>query len=179
MHRSDRRRVPAADHAHSSLKPSFRHLPGGSAVATGVLLATLCHAVPAHSTDLPCRPTRQLQGGWIGNAELRVSSFGNGRITFRPGGPGFVTRDGSLGMKFLWERFVSGTLQVTGRRLDGPAAPLRTEISPTYGDSGLLPSYLIFPTPGCWEVTGRVREQPVSMVLWIEKIGAGPDWRRD
>ena len=98
---------------------------------------------------------------------------------FRPSGPGFVTADGSLGWKFLWERFVTGTLQIEGRRLDGPAKPLRAEISSAYGVAGIQPSYVIFPTPGCWEITGRVRDKPVSMVLLVEKVGDGPQWRRN
>jgi len=42
----------------------------------------------------------------------------NGTVIFQPGGGGFVTADGALGMKFGWQRGVRGRLKVTGRRID-------------------------------------------------------------
>jgi hypothetical protein len=33
--------------------------------------------------------------------------------------------------------------------------------------------------PGCWEIAGRVRDKTLSMVLLVEKVGEGPQWRRD
>ena len=33
------------------------------------------------------------------------------------------------------------------------------------------------PTPGCWEITGGVGEARLSFIVFVEKIGAGPDWR--
>ena len=44
-----------------------------------------------------------------GNSQ--VSVFGlwpDGTVVFKPGGAGFLTRDGSLGMKFGWQRGVPG-----------------------------------------------------------------------
>ncbi len=64
--------------------------------------------------------------------------------------------DGSLAMKWGWWRGVSGPLSIEGRRLDAEAAPLRANIPNGYGDSGFQVSALVFPTTGCWEVTGRV-----------------------
>jgi hypothetical protein len=48
-----------------------------------------------------------------------------------------------------------------------------------YGDIGFQPSYLIFSTPGCWEVTGRVGEASLTFVTRVVKTGDGPVWRRD
>src|SRR5438445_4307201 len=53
-----------------------------------------------------------------GNAHVSVDFWPGGTITFRPDGPGFVTRKGELGMKFLWRRSGTGKLEVSGRRLD-------------------------------------------------------------
>lgn len=42
---------------------------------------------------------------WNGTRKLRVSLYWpDGPVVFRPGGPGFVEPDGSLGMKFGWWR---------------------------------------------------------------------------
>ena len=117
-----------------------------------------------------------------GNKQLSVGPFGlwpNGTVVFKPGGAGFVTRDGSLGMKFGWLRGVPGQLKIEGRRLDAPAPPLRAEIPNGYEDSGFQATYLIFSTPGCWEVTARVGDASLTFVTMVVKIGDGPEWRRD
>src|SRR5262245_28293031 len=63
--------------------------------------------------------------GSYGNGRMSVGQWSDGIVIFRPGGPGFVTSDGGLGMKFGWRRGVRGRLIVTGRRLDARALPLR------------------------------------------------------
>ncbi|HEY2963018.1 MAG TPA: hypothetical protein VGJ37_11420 [Pyrinomonadaceae bacterium] len=117
-----------------------------------------------------------------GNRQVSVGPFGlwpKGTVVFKPGGAGFITRNGSLGMKFGWRRGVSGELRIEGRRLDAVAPPLRAEVPDGYGDRGFQATYLIFPTPGCWEVTGRVGDSSVTFVTKVVKIGDGPAWRRD
>ena len=125
------------------------------------------------------------QEGSYGNRALSVGPFGlwrDGTVIFRPGGAGFITRDGALGMKFGWTRGVPGKLKVTGHRLDGPAPPLRFSASDGYGSIGFQASYLIFPTPGCWEVIAHVDEREdstLTFVTKIVKIGEGPASRLD
>lgn len=117
-----------------------------------------------------------------GNRQVSVGPFGlwpDGTVVFRPDGAGFLTRDGSLGMKFGWLRGVPGQLRIEGRRLDAPASPLRAEVPSGYGPLGFQATYVVFPTPGCWEVTGRVGDASVTFVTMVVKIGDGPAWRRD
>lgn len=117
-----------------------------------------------------------------GNEQLSVGPFGlwpRGTVVFRPGGPGFVTRDGSLGMKFGWQRAGGGLLDITGRRLDASAPALRALISEDSGNPGFVAAHLIFSTPGCWEVTGRAGEASLTFVTKVVKVGEGPGWRRD
>jgi hypothetical protein len=115
-----------------------------------------------------------------GNSQLSVGPFGlwpDGTVIFRPGGPGFVTPDGALGMKFGWTRGIRGKLTVTGRRLDGDAPPLQADIKCCYGEVGFQASYLIFSTPGCWEVVaqiGEVEGSKLTFVTKVVKIGEGP-----
>ena len=115
----------------------------------------------------------------FGNAQVSVGPWPDGTVVFKPGGPGFITRDGSLGMKFGWRRGISGQLKIEGRRVDALAPPLRSEVSSGYGDRGFQATYVIFPTPGCWEVTGRVGDAKVTFITRVAKIGDGPAWQRD
>jgi hypothetical protein len=95
-------------------------------------------------------------------------------VIFEPGGPGFVLPDGALSMKWPWYRNnVTGQLTIEGRRLDAPAPPLRSEMPCCYGDTGFQPSALIFPTEGCWEVTGKVERAKLTfVVLVVKKTGS-------
>jgi hypothetical protein len=95
---------------------------------------------------------------------------GNGRLwTGIPeGGRVFVGTETRVGAeKFWWWRGpgVRGKLTVTGRRLDGPAPPLEAEIPDGYGESGFQATRLIFPSDGCWRVTGRVGEATLTFVV--------------
>jgi hypothetical protein len=124
----------------------------------------------------------QPEPGSYGNRQVSVGPFGlwpDGTVVFKPGGAGFITRDGSLGMKFGWQRGIRGQLRIEGRRLDAPSPPLRAEVPSGYGDVGFQATSLLFSTPGCWEVTGRVGDASLTFVTMVVKIGDGPSWRRD
>jgi hypothetical protein len=108
------------------------------------------------------------------NEFLMTYLWTDGTVIFKPGGPGSVEEDGSLEMKFPWRRFVKGQLTIEGHRLDGSAPPLRAHIPAGYGDTGFQSTALIFPTPGCWEVTGHVGNGRLTFVTRVVKIGDGP-----
>lgn len=130
-----------------------------------------CHAtLPNGSTPPGERPTRTHHG----NGSLWTVLWPEGTVVFRPGGPGFVLEDGSLQMKFPWWRGLRGRLVIEGRRLDAGAAPLRAHIPAGYGASGFQATGVIFPTPGCWEVTGHLGDTSLSFVVNVVKIGSGP-----
>ncbi len=78
-----------------------------------------------------------------------------------------------MGIKVAWERRKNGKLQISGRRLDGPAGPARAYLY-DYGDTGGQPIYLVFPAPGCWEITGHVADASLTFVTLVEKVGEGP-----
>jgi hypothetical protein len=102
-----------------------------------------------------------------GNGRLWTTLWPNGTVEFRPGGPGFVESDGSRSMKFPWWRAVRGKLTITGRRLDASAPPLHAHIPEGYGDTGFQSTALIFPTEGCWEVTGSVGDATLTFVTRV------------
>jgi hypothetical protein len=110
-----------------------------------------------------------------GNGAIAVSlGWPDGTIVFKPRGPGFEMNDGSLSMKVGWWREVPGALRIDGRRLDADAPPLRARVPCCYGERGFQATSLIFPKPGCWEVTGHVGEASLTFVTRVVKIGAGP-----
>jgi hypothetical protein len=120
------------------------------------------------------------EGGIYGNESVDVSLPAKSRFIFAPGQPGFAAvSDGALGMKVGWERHQKGQLRISGRRLDGSAKALRARIPDGYGESGFQSTYLIFPTPGCWEVTGTVAQDSLVFVVWVVKVAEGPTWRQD
>jgi hypothetical protein len=104
----------------------------------------------------------------LGNGAIWVGLYPEGTVVFEPGGPGGRSDiDGSLGMKFWWWRGVEGKLEITGRRLDGDAPPMHGEAPGGYGNIGFQATGLVFPTPGCWEVTGRAGDASLTFVTRV------------
>ena len=106
------------------------------------------------------------------------SAYGNGSLwvgALWPNGDVIMTRDdvgpdGRLGMKFGWYRLTNGYLTITGRRLDAPAPPASGLTFPGgYGLTGFNASGVIFPTEGCWQVTGRVGRVALTFVTFVIK----------
>lgn len=102
-----------------------------------------------------------------GNTRLWTALWPGGVIK---AGPDYVDKDGSIHMKFGWWRGVSGRLSIQGRRLDGPAPPLRAEVPDGYGERGFQASGVIFPTEGCWEITGQVGAARLTFVNFVIKV---------
>ena len=88
----------------------------------------------------------------FGNGEIWVGLWPHGRVRVTEDD---LNRRGEIVAKFPWDRAVRGRLHITGRRIDADAPALRSSI-PDYGLVGFQSTALIFPTAGCWEVTGRV-----------------------
>ena len=82
----------------------------------------------------------------------------------------YIRRDRAVKMKFPWWRDTPGGLQISGRRVDRRAPPLRVEIAAGYGLTGLQPTYLIFPTAGCWRVTARAGEARLAFTTLVVKV---------
>ena len=129
--------------------------------------------------------SQRIEGSY-GNALLSVGPFGlwpDGTVVFKPGGAGFQTKEGALGMKFGWTRGIRGKINVTGHRIDAAAPPLRFETNQMNdaNSTGFQASFLIFSTPGCWEVTAQIgdrEESKITFVTRVEKIADGPSWRQ-
>jgi len=56
---------------------------------------------------------------YSGNAPARTHALEpNGTVVFKPGGAGFQTKEGALGMKFGWTRGIRGKINQVGDRED-------------------------------------------------------------
>lgn len=108
------------------------------------------------------------------NDALWTTTWPDGKVVFRPGGPGFIDTDGALGMKWGWLRRIAGDLIVGGRRLDAEAPPARAYMNSGYGNVGGQPIYLVFPTPGCWQITGRLGDRSLTFVVRVVVEEGGP-----
>jgi hypothetical protein len=157
-----------------------------SAVATAIAALVLAGSAltNAQSPSTVCTtttPNRHVQPSgrapfsksWHGNELVGTILWADGTVVFRPGGSGYVLEDGSLKMKFFWEK-ARKPMTISGRRLDGDPVPLRSIIAPGHDGDDFQPSSLIFATPGCWEVTARINDTDMTFVTRVVKIGAGP-----
>ncbi len=123
-----------------------------------------------------CATTTNNTSDSFQNESLRVHLWPQGTVVFTHG-PGYIMRDGALGMKFGWWRLVPGQLTITGRRLDAEAPPALARVPAGYGDAGFQATLVVFPTPGCWEITGRIGDATLTFITRVEKIGDGPSGR--
>ena len=114
-------------------------------------------------------------GGSAADNGPGTSGYGNGKLFLSAldlhgtivAPADYVNPDGSIGWKFPWIRMVPGSLTITGRRLDAPAPPLRSDVPSGYGDIGFQASGVTFPGEGCWQVTGKVDHTSITFVTLV------------
>jgi hypothetical protein len=133
-----------------------------------------CPVTLPHNRTRPIYPM-SLFGTSPRKPALILGPFGlwpEGTVVFRPGEAGEIFPDGSLSMKFGWTRAegLRGKLKIHGRRLDALAPPLRANIPDGYGDTGFQATALIFPSEGCWKVTGEVGDSSLTFVTRVVRL---------
>jgi hypothetical protein len=147
-------------------------------LAPGVALRILAHhgvsiRLGATRTCPVTVPRHRASGGFnYGTRDLRVELYWpRGTLTAGPlpggGTMATIAPDGSIDVKVGWWRGLSYRLTIVGRRLDAPAPPLRADIPEGYGSRGFQPTGLIFPTTGCWRVTGRLGPARLTFVVRV------------
>src|SRR5258706_12558860 len=104
------------------------------------------------------------EGFYYGNGKLWTTLWPNGKIYLLPTDK---MPDGSFDVKSGFDRGRHATLHVEGPRLDAEAEPLRADIPDGYGDTGFQVLGLIFPSTGCWEVTGCVGDASLTFVTEV------------
>jgi hypothetical protein len=145
-------------------------------LASALSIVTACGGGPAGSS--PCQVTQPnglAPAGeapsdlWFEQNGLTTVLWPQGTIVFQPGGPGEIRDNGDLAMKFPFTRGpgVVGALDISGRRLDGQSLPAFGEIPDGYGDTGFQASAIVFPSPGCWEITVRAG---TAQMIFIQRV---------
>jgi hypothetical protein len=95
----------------------------------------------------------------------------------RQGVFGIVRADGAIAVKFPWwgRRGELDPLTISGHRLDQSASRLRVDAPPHSGTPGFWASRIIFPTEGCWSVTGRAQAGALTFIVRVTRAtGLGP-----
>ena len=105
-----------------------------------------------------------------GNGKLWTALWPEGKVL---AGEQDVRTDGSIEIKFpWWAAGVEGSLTIAGRRLDGPAPPVRAQINSGWTENGFSgdafwSSGIIFATEGCWQVTGTLGAARLTFVTLV------------
>jgi hypothetical protein len=132
----------------------------------------------ASSVPIVCTPTKPDGNGppgepasslYYGSGGLRTVLWPRGTIVFEPGGPGEIRPDGSLVMKvpFWRDEGVVGNLVITGRSLHREGLGMTGEVPEGSGGEGFQASALVFPEPGCWEVTATAGSASMTFVTEV------------
>ena len=121
-----------------------------------------CPVTPPNG-DIPPGETAHPQSRFFGNGDLWIELYPN---PLRPR-PEDVRMNGRIAIKYPWWRGVSGRLAITGRRLDATAPALSAHVPDGYGRKGFQSTAIVFPTPGCWEVTGAVGDVSLTFVALV------------
>ena len=136
-------------------------------------VASASGTCPRTRPNGPVPPGRKADGGNYGNGRMWTALWPHGVVVAIPD---YVNRDGSVGMKWpwWWKKRLGSDLVITGRRLDAAAPPLTGDVLGGY-EAGFQPSGITFPTPGCWEVTGRVGGAQLTFVTLVRLSATRPD----
>ncbi len=73
--------------------------------------------------------------------------------------------NGSFETDWPWYRGIDGELTIEGHRLDAKTEPLQYEL--LEGFNNFQSSTLIFPSTGCWEITGHVGDASLTFVTEV------------
>jgi hypothetical protein len=74
---------------------------------------------------------------------------------------------GEEGIKLGWFRPAGADLVIIGRRLDGESPPLEAH-APCCYPTRFQASGLVFPTPGCWEISATAGERDMDFIVRVE-----------
>lgn len=135
------------------------------AARQGVPAPSRC-PVTTNNTRTPPPAERPQLAGTTGNVYYRSGALwtilaDQGIVREKP------SRGGAIATKVPWWRGVRGRLTITGRRLDGSAPPLRARIPGGYGPVGFQSTALVFPTAGCWSVSGTAGTASLTFVTLV------------
>jgi len=115
----------------------------------------------------PYRAKPQMGSSYFGSDGLWIVPPGNGEML------GLRHKMSWWRQGYDWRTEPTPKLRVTGRRLDAQAPPLEVDGPNAVGVKGPPQNYMMigvtFPTPGCWEITGRDENDELTFVVWVTR----------
>ena len=114
---------------------------------------------------------------------MRTSFYGNGKLWTTL--PPHVLRGGVVpslygelarAVDIEWWEMGRGLVTIKGTRLDGPAGPVEVDnwarSGPLRGADGIsrVGARVIFPTQGCWEITGKIYDIDDSALIFVVEV---------
>jgi hypothetical protein len=125
------------------------------------------HVVPNHTPAFTAE-SLSLRNRWLGTILWPKGVLKVGRL---PDGGSYasVRSDGWIYAKQGWWRSAHGQLRVVGQRLDRAAPKLRADVPSGYGIFGFEPVALLFPSMGCWKVTGTIGDKRLVYVVRLAR----------
>lgn len=117
---------------------------------------------PPPTVTAPYTPADQ---DFFGNGKLWVVMWWRAGV-IRAGIDAGVLQPGGVSIKTPWVQGPDsrGDLRIVGRRLDGLAPAINQEEGP--GES-VHPTGIVYPTPGCWEITGNAGSTSLTFTVWV------------
>jgi hypothetical protein len=105
---------------------------------------------------------------WFGNDAIWIRLPKGGVIPASPD-PG----KSRISAKFPWWRVLAGQLQVSTSRV-GSEKRIEAGVATVaeYGQTGFVPSGLVFDGAGCWQITGSLQGQSLTFIAFVELRGS-------
>lgn len=147
-----------------AMMPLIRSSP--VAAATGETPPASCHVTRPNDNRPPDNLVASSHGSdFYGNGKLWLAMWWKDGI-IRAGTDAGIPQPGGVSIKTPWFQGASthGDLLVSGRRLDGPAPVINQQEG--LGE-GWHVTGVVYPTPGCWQVSGSVGPTAITFVAWV------------
>lgn len=136
-------------------------------VTTQLVPETCAVTRPSEHPFVPPKPYLASGINWFGTDRLWTflpfnGKWGQGEKTF------WFRQEWSHYHGWIPEESAS-KLSITARRLDASSPPPEISAGPTFNRDwkAFMLGGITFPTPGCWEITGRYEDAEVQFVVWV------------
>ncbi len=158
--------TPAPQSATTTQVEEVSALPPADCPVTTNMAGAAFQAPKPFSPDAPWEDMF-----WYGSEHFWTALTTNGVWADLPHNPeGYTQKIFWWSDLFTLKDELEPALELTGRRLDAEAPPLKTYGATNASASDIGDAMLTgvdFPTLGCWEITGRYKKSGLTFVVWV------------
>jgi len=142
---------------------------------TATMIVSDCQASPTDPEAAMRFASDPLFKDWYSEGDLAISPVSINRINPTVPESQWKWFTGGIPVAGDWPFQAGDTFTITAERLDGPAEP----VNQTQTDDTMINSLVVmFPEPGCWELTASVRDMSLTIVVDVRPITERPDVRQ-